>query len=276
VGEKCAALGLKTRTVNEGGCRVPICEEGSEGRFRGREGREEGPKCAEEDSAFRERLESDCQSRGGEIRKGVDPRGCAITLCETQNQCRREIMKEAVDSCKDHGGEFITQRDPQTGCIVYEDCVQRGDQRDVYYEDVDRVPDATKLLQVAFKLEELIISLDQLRATSEDIANYWAQQGSPDEGRFRRVAAAFDAIIDDVKAIRSDLKDRLDDLTPEDVEEFKYRIKDISKDRLKEVVYIMLSDSEDVKDLISEATGKIGEKISIRRFQRFHLGEYGT
>ena len=31
-----------------------------------------------------------------------------------------------------------------------------------------------------------------------------------------------------------------------------------------------------IKDLISEATGKIGEKISIRRFQRFHLGEYGT
>src|SRR3989338_945908 len=55
VGEKCAALGLKTRTVNEGGCRVPICEEGSEGRFRGREGREEGPKCAEEGSAVRER-----------------------------------------------------------------------------------------------------------------------------------------------------------------------------------------------------------------------------
>lgn len=29
-----------------------------------------------------------------------------------------------------------------------------------------------------------------------------------------------------------------------------------------------------ITDLIAEATGKIGEKISIRRFQRYHLGEY--
>lgn len=29
-----------------------------------------------------------------------------------------------------------------------------------------------------------------------------------------------------------------------------------------------------IKDLIAEATGKIGEKISIRRFERYHLGEY--
>lgn len=28
-----------------------------------------------------------------------------------------------------------------------------------------------------------------------------------------------------------------------------------------------------IKDLLSEATGKVGEKIGIRRFQRFHLGE---
>ncbi|MFH0992526.1 MAG: translation elongation factor Ts [bacterium] len=29
-----------------------------------------------------------------------------------------------------------------------------------------------------------------------------------------------------------------------------------------------------IKDLLDEATGKVGEKISVRRFQRFHLGEY--
>ncbi len=29
-----------------------------------------------------------------------------------------------------------------------------------------------------------------------------------------------------------------------------------------------------IRDLLDEATGKIGEKISIRRFQRYHLGEY--
>jgi elongation factor Ts len=28
-----------------------------------------------------------------------------------------------------------------------------------------------------------------------------------------------------------------------------------------------------IKDLLSEATGKVGEKIGIRRFQRYHLGE---
>lgn len=28
-----------------------------------------------------------------------------------------------------------------------------------------------------------------------------------------------------------------------------------------------------IKDLLSEATGKVGEKISIRRFKRYHLGE---
>lgn len=28
-----------------------------------------------------------------------------------------------------------------------------------------------------------------------------------------------------------------------------------------------------IKDLLAEATGKVGEKIGVRRFQRFHLGE---
>ncbi len=28
-----------------------------------------------------------------------------------------------------------------------------------------------------------------------------------------------------------------------------------------------------IKDLLSEATGKVGEKIGVRRFQRYHLGE---
>jgi elongation factor Ts len=31
-----------------------------------------------------------------------------------------------------------------------------------------------------------------------------------------------------------------------------------------------------IKDLLSDATGKVGEKISIRRFVRFHLGESTT
>lgn len=29
-----------------------------------------------------------------------------------------------------------------------------------------------------------------------------------------------------------------------------------------------------IKDLLDEATGKVGEKIGVRRFQRYHLGEY--
>ena len=28
-----------------------------------------------------------------------------------------------------------------------------------------------------------------------------------------------------------------------------------------------------IKDLLSDATGKVGEKIGVRRFERFHLGE---
>lgn len=31
-----------------------------------------------------------------------------------------------------------------------------------------------------------------------------------------------------------------------------------------------------IRDLIDEATGKVGEKIGIRRFLRYHLGEYAT
>jgi elongation factor Ts len=31
-----------------------------------------------------------------------------------------------------------------------------------------------------------------------------------------------------------------------------------------------------IKDLLAEATGKVGEKISVRRYQRYHLGEDAT
>lgn len=48
----------------------------------------------------------------------------------------------------------------------------------------------------------------------------------------------------------------------------------------QEVVLIEQSFIKDagktIKDLLDEAIGKIGEKITIRRFERFHLGEDGT
>ncbi|MEX1274571.1 MAG: translation elongation factor Ts, partial [Bacteroidota bacterium] len=31
-----------------------------------------------------------------------------------------------------------------------------------------------------------------------------------------------------------------------------------------------------IRDLIDEATGKVGEKVGIRRFHRYHLGEYSN
>jgi len=33
--------------------------------------------------------------------------------------------------------------------------------------------------------------------------------------------------------------------------------------------------SQGFKDLLDEATAKVGEKVSIRRFMRYHLGEDG-
>jgi hypothetical protein len=161
--EKCKSFGSMPRIIIEDGCKVVRCMEGFEER----------PEC-QITYEMKEKIKENCFRQGLEVMKGFDDNGCPSMVCAGEGVCHRNMPEEeAFERCEMEGGELIVKRDGE-GCIMFSECVSRGDNRDAYYEEVDEVPDETVLLQLAFKLEELRINLTSLsrrQRTSRFIMN---------------------------------------------------------------------------------------------------------
>ncbi len=250
--KKCKEMGLFPAVYFEGGCKVVKCTK------RGEEG------CREPTAEERMKVEDLCAQREQKAVKGFDGRGCPQFVCEESvgGICQKDIPKEAISRCQEEGGEVVVKRDPR-GCVSYFNCIQRGDERDAYVEPVERVPEATELLSLAFKLESLIVDLDRLAKESDNIAEYYASKGSSEEGRFRRVSGMFDSIKGKVSEIKDKLKSRLESLTVDDITEVKSDLKYIKNVMMKDIVYVMLSSSEEVKREIAQAPTALSQAKAV-------------
>jgi hypothetical protein len=232
-----------------GECKIGICEDRRH---------EICPRITE--SQFRD-VEYKCRTSQLHLIEDFDENGCKILRCGEPDQCPREVSKKAVDICKEKGGEFIAKRDTN-GCIKFAECVAPGDERLSYVERPTEVPDTARLLDIAFKLEQLKIQLIKLANEANDIAGFYESINSEDEERYRRAADMFEAAADKVDEIKSRLRENLDSITTEDMIEVRHEIKYIKDVMMKDILYIMLSTSNDVKELTSETKKNCGSEGS--------------
>lgn len=244
--EKCKDMGMVGTISFEGGCKVAKCVEKTE------------EKCKIITAEMRMTIEGECEKQGLRAIKDFDEKGCPFFACAGEGFCKMDLPKEAFDECRMKGGEMVVKNDDR-GCIIYSNCVVRGDKRNVYVEPVGNVPEPTELLAVAFKLEQLKIELDKLARQANDIADYYASVGDPEEHRFRRASDMFFDVKDKIDGIKSNLREKLDGLTTADMEQIRFDIKSV-KESLKDIVYVMLSNSDDVKEMVQVETERKAQK----------------
>ena len=235
--KSCESSGLKGVVRQENGCGVASCIQQQQNTCPGTQ-------------ESRARAENECSSGGLNIMKDFDQNGCIFYRCTQQNYCRQNVEDAAYGKCHQDGGEMIVKRD-NNGCVRFAECVRAGDANDVYVERPSGVPDSTEVLSIAFKLEKLVVELDKLSKQADDVADYYKSTGSKDENRFRRVADMFESAKGSVQDIKDKMKERLDDLTIEDMTEIKHDIKYLKDVAIKDIVYVMLSSSDEVDNIVS-------------------------
>lgn len=235
--------------MDDMGCKVGIC--------RGEYQQQLRQECRFLPESEWERMKQECNPKGLAAISSYDENGCQKIVCGNTNECRTSLPEEAYTKCKEQGGEMVVKNDGM-GCIVFQKCVMKGDDTDIYYEDVTEMPEVTEMLSMAFKLEELKIQFDQLRAKTEDVARYYESVGSGEAERFKRVAGMFNSIKDKINEIKTKFRDRLETISREDIREIRHDIKYIKDKMLKDVLYLMLSSSDEVKDITSKSESDCG------------------
>lgn len=245
---QCKETGLKPGVTFEGGCRIVKCSEDAR------------PACYYVGDSEKQKIGNSCASKGLDVVRGVDNHGCAFYRCgeSAKSACHSEVPAEAYKSCDAKGGEMVVKNDVN-GCIVFSQCVAPGDETQIYVDPVDEIPETTKLLSLAVKLERLKIELMDLAGESEEIAKYYRSTGSLDEERYTRVSTMFEAAADKVDEIRAKIRENADTMTKDDLVEIKHDVKYIKEVVLKDILYLMLSDSEDVKETL-EASRRVSGK----------------
>ena len=254
---KCEATGLTPRVTFEGGCKIVKCSH------------EEGPVCRHTSDSEKLRIDNECSARGLAVARDVDANGCTFYRCGGAagvQACQRDIPPEAYKKCDSIGGEMVVKND-RNGCVVFSQCVAQGDENDAYVERVEEVPDATALLSLALKLEQLKIELQKLATESKEIAKYYASTESLDEERYSRVSDMFDSAAQRIDEIKIEIRDNLDDLTTDDLEEIRHDIKYIKEVTLKDILYLMLSNSDDVKETLESSKKVSGKKLSTEELE---------
>lgn len=231
----CEQSGMHGAVTFEGGCKVSKCVDAEK-------------KCPAISEEERTRIFENCRAEGKEVFKDFDKNGCPIPKCGTEITCSKEPPQELFQKCGERGGQVIIRRD-ENACIVFADCVQRGDVRDAFVENVESVPDTSQILKLVFKLEGLRIEFDKFAKDTNNIADYYKSTNSKDEERYRRAASMFQAARDKTDEIRAKLKDRLNNLSKDDLTEIRYDIRYIKEVVLKDILYVMLSESKELSGI---------------------------
>ena len=164
---------------------------------------------------------------------------------------------------------MIAKHDDQ-GCIVYAQCVAPGDENQVHVERVRQIPDATTLLTLAIKLEQLKIQLHQLADDSKNIAKYYASTStdSLDEERYNKVSSMLESTASSVDAIKTKIRNNAESMTADNMLEIKRDIKYLKEVTLKDILYYMLSNSQDVKDTLEESKNINSNNLPIQEIEQ--------
>jgi len=232
--KKCENMGVPGVIEMQGGCKFAKCLFDEKKDF-----------CPIIDYQLKKEKEDKC---GGDVTFDWDENGCEVMKCpwEVYQDCKRYVPPEAFGHCEMKGGEMIVKKNKE-GCIDFHECVMPGNKNNMQYQHLEEVPDPTKLLSIAFKLEELIVELDKLGRKSAAIADYYASVGSADEGRFRQVAGMFEAAQGRVNEIKNKIKSAAQHMNLQEINDIKYDINMFKEVTVKDILFVMLG---------SEPTGK--------------------
>ncbi len=232
---KCEEMNAEGIIVEEGGCKFARCLV-----------KEAQEVCPEMPPDLKDRIRNECANQGLEIVRDFDQNGCPVLRCGKPEECVQYIPEEAFRKCEERGGKLVVKRD-ENGCVIFHECVMRGEEEEVYYEQDVEVPETTVLLGMAFKLEELKMQFDMLARKADSIADYYRSVGSKEEDKFRRVADMFRSAASKVDEIKRNIRDNMDTMTEDDVREIKKDIKYLKDVILKDILYLMLS-GEDIEE----------------------------
>ncbi len=238
---KCEENNMKIRFFKEGGCNFPECVEGYEENT-----------CKHMPHFERESQEKECYMKGGYVAMDFDDQGCQIVNCfdAGEDHCLR-LPPEAFERCRQDGGELIA-KDDSRGCVIWQECVKKGDGREVYFEPIKEVPDITVLMDIAFKLEGLKIELNELVKKSKELADYYSSSGAGESERFERVAQMFEIAKQDVDRLKNKLANMLDNPDIGNLEQIRHELRELKDVRLKDILYMMLSTDPEVSIGLTE------------------------
>ncbi|MEM7819749.1 MAG: hypothetical protein QXD48_02890 [Candidatus Aenigmatarchaeota archaeon] len=242
---KCREIGGNVYYFFKGECKFVECKV------------EEKRECKIISSSELRQTEIKCREEGLSVVFDFDDKGCRIIRCGSPADCLRDPPSKAIKKCNDDGGDLIVKRDTQ-GCINYINCIRRGDVRNTYVEEPERIPEPNELLGIAFKLEKLKIDLNKFAYQANQIADYYKSIGDSEEEKYRRVAHMFEAIKYKIDEIKEKLKSRLEGLSIDDLIEIKQDIKYIKDVMINDILYLMLGTGKDNEEIKTKTRSNCG------------------
>lgn len=228
--ESCRSMGLNP-VRKRSKCEFVECEDPNR----------QGMECPDNHQEW-ERVGMECSQKGGRVVKAFDEMGCNIPKCVVSGgECPRDVPQEAYWKCEDQGGKLVVNTDEQ-GCITFSKCVKRGEAvREDDYNELDEVPPAAKLLQVALKLESIKISFDKLAKQIGAIAEYYEGEDDFENAeRFRKAAGMFESAKSQIDGVKQELKMAARGMSLEQLRDVKYKLRQITDVVMEDALFIIL------------------------------------
>jgi hypothetical protein len=166
-------------------------------------------------------IKDKCYSNGGEVVINITENGCTNYQCNfaqnnsNSNICNKEedIPREKILDCKEQGGEMITKVD-EKGCLIMVQCTGSTTTNKEINKEV--INDSVKLLELALKLENLRIELQQTSIKLKGIANYYDEIGETSSAEnFNKAVVLLENAVQKVDLLKQYIKENVNNFSEE-------------------------------------------------------------
>gem|GEM_PF-5792616 len=190
-----------------------------------------------------------CAAQSGFVSRTFSSAGCVELTCVTsaneQAVCGEEVPKEAFESCAADGGGLVVKKNA-TGCIVFAECVKEGTSEFDFREvEVTKRLDPTEVLGLVLQLEELKIKISDISGTLSTLESYWRAKNPAQAERFSKAQLMLESVVKEIDDIRGTLNQNKQSISRDLLKEIKIRLLKIREGALQDVVFVLLSSTED-------------------------------
>lgn len=235
VAEKCKAMSLNpTWTRDMNGCAYVTCQQSTD-----------PCEAIRITSEVKDAMIKGC---GGSenVASYIDQNGCQVLTCKGQTGCI-EITSDMKITCEKKGGYLVTKE--ENGCVYTAECVERGSDTSITYAQKEgrKEISATDLLELALKLENLKVKIDELAQTCRKLGAYYDGTGDKDQAtKFRTVAGMFYGINTKIDDVKDKIRSRMGNLGESDMDEIQHDILYIKEVAIKDIVWVLLGTGKEL------------------------------